>query len=402
MTYEMFIGRQPIYDEKLELVGYELLFGNNNETFANITDPNQATSQVLNAIMETGLEQIVGKQKAFINVTPEFLLGEEISTLEKEKIVLELTISTKINKNIIDMLEHLSKKGYTFALDNFIYQEDLIPLLKLADIVKLNVHALNCSELRSQFDLLRKYSVTLVAEKVESQEDFRICDELGFDYFQGYFLTQPQTIKKQRLPACRLTVLQLLAKLQNPQICAQEVEDLVNKDVFLSYRLLRYMNSAHVFLPKKIDSVKQAMLFVGLDRLKVWVSLIALSNIDDKPQDLLVAALSRAKMCELLAASSNRKNTDSYFIVGMFSVLDAIMDTSMEELIGSLNLIDEIADALLFNQGNMGEALLCILAYERGHWSEVGFANLDTDRITACYLQAIEWSHHINDEVVKQ
>jgi EAL and modified HD-GYP domain-containing signal transduction protein len=232
----------------------------------------------------------------------------------------------------------------------------------------------------------------LLAEKVETLDDFTYCKALGFDYFQGYFFCKPEIIKGHRAPANRLTTLQLLAKLRDPTVDFRELEELISRDVALSYKLLRLVNSTLYALPRKVDSLQQALHLLGTEFITTWVSLIILSGIDDKPHELMMTAMVRAKMCELLAQSLGHTDTAAFFTAGLFSALEALMDGTGEEVLRSLPLSDDLMAALLRYEGVLGAVLHCVLAYERGDWHVVSCPGLDKTTIAYAYLQAFNWA----------
>lgn len=398
--YDFFLGRQPIYNRSLSVIGYELLFRSSDQNVAAIPDSEVATSQVvLNAVLEMGLDRLVGPQRAFINVSREFVLHDYVLTLDKERVVLELVENQRIDDDLLARLRFLAHEGYWIALDNYVLLNSTRGLVDVARFIKLNVRGLSSEELRTQFDLLRGHQDKLIAERVQLPEEFELCDRLGFEYFQGFFLTQPSVVRGKRLPANRLAIVQLLAAIQHPETNEKRIEEIISKDLFLSYRLLRYINSAHFNLPNKIDSIHRALITIGIGKIKTWASLIALSKLDDKPHDLVITALARARMCEQLAQSVKREHPQSYFIVGLFSVLDAVMDQPMEAVLEALPLTDDIRVALTKRIGDMGDALRCVLAYERGHWLQVKFGNLDSSRIIESYLDAIDWAGDLGTEM---
>ena len=391
-----FLARQPIYDRKLEVFGYELLFRSGESGHADFADADQATSQViLNAFMEIGLEQIVGNRIAFINLTRAFIMGHYPLPFPPAQGCLEILEDIKVDAELVEAVRHLSAQGYTIALDDFVYDETLRPLVKLADIIKIDVLVLDRAELKRHVTLLRKFGAKLLAEKVETQEDYAFCRDLGFDYFQGYFFCKPKIISGVRMPANRLVALRLLAGLQNPDIRVDELEALVSQDVTMSYKLLRCINSAFYSLPHKVESIRQAIIILGSQWLKTWVSLMVLANIDDKPRELMITAMVRAKMCELLATAAGQKGAERFFITGLFSVLDAMMDRPLDELLKTLPLSDDISAALLQHQGPLGPTLQCVLAYDRGDWDEVHCPVLSTSEVTQTYLDAIAWAGQV-------
>jgi EAL and modified HD-GYP domain-containing signal transduction protein len=396
---EIFIGRQPIYDNKVQVFGYELLFRNNETNRANIIDGDIATSQVIvNTFMELGLDNIVGSKNAFLNLTRKFILGDYPLPFPKDKIIIEVLEDIKAEDKIVTSLNRLSKQGFTIALDDFIYWNGAEPLIEIADIVKIDLLPLNRDELETHVNILSKYKAKLLAEKVETHEDFEFCKDLGFDYFQGYFFCQPNIVKGARLPQNKIALMQLLSKLQDPSSSFQELEQIIGRDVGLSYKILRIINSAHFGLRRKIDSLRQALVILGLQNIRNWASLITLSNLDSKPHELIFTCMARAKMCELFASKLGADDTSSFFTVGLFSSLDALMDRPLEELLAPLPLSDEINQALLERKGSMGDVLNCAIAYEKGDWDNVK-VNLPSAEIQNIYLEALGWAKEIFNQL---
>jgi len=394
MPEEVLVGRQPIYNERLDVVAFELLFrGAASQTTASFTDGDKATSQViLNTFLEIGLDNIVGQLPAFINLTRAFLVGHQQLPMQKDRVVLEVLENIEVDEEILSALRSLAERGYTIALDDFVYEHRYSELVDIAHIVKIDVLALGRETLREHVRLLQKHDVRLLAEKVETQEDFEYCRSLGFDYYQGFFFSKPKTISGQRLPTNRLAVLQVLAMLQDPESDVAKLDREITKDVSLSYKLLRYVNSSYFALPTKIDSIHRALILLGVDNIRNWVSLIALSGINDKPNYLILDAMVRAKMFELLAEAAKRPDRERYFTVGLFSLLDALLDLPMDDILRSLPLSEEIGQALLGQQGDLGKALRCVLNYEHSDWEALTYAALDIHTIKETYLRAIAWA----------
>lgn len=399
---DIFIGRQPIYDRKLGVYAYELLFRTADMNRAAITDGDKATSDVIiNTFLEIGLDNIVSNRLAFINLTRSFFVNEHSISLPKDRVVLELLEDIEADDEVVAGVKRLSDQGYTIALDDFIYHESLKPLVQLANIIKIDIMALDRDQVRDHVQALRKHPLRLVAEKVETQEDFDYCMELGFDYFQGYFFAQPKVIRGQRLPNNRLAILKLLSRLQDPDISPQQLEDLIAQDVAFSYRILRYVNSAAFALPRTIESIQQAVIILGLKNIKSWTTLLAMSQVDNKPAELVITAMVRAKMTEELARAQKADRPDSFFTVGLFSALDALMDNTMEEILTQLPLADHISDALLHHKGIHGEVLSCVLAYERGQWDQIQPTRLNRSQIRDCYLTAVQWAAGIRQQLIE-
>lgn len=396
----IFIGRQPIYDRTLQVYAYELLYRSSEENSASLTDGDTATSQViLNAFTEIGIENLVGEHLAFINLTRGFIIGDSPLPLAQGKVVLEILEDIVVDAALIDAVRKLSQEGYLIALDDFIFHESLRPLVDIADIIKIDVRALTRETVSAHVTELRRSKARLLAEKIETQEEYEYYKALGFDYFQGYFFSRPKVITRHAIPANRLAILRLLGRLHDPDVTISELEKLISQDVSLSYRLLRYINSAFFALPRKVESLHQAIVYLGNASIKTWVTLIAMSGIDDKPSELLTVALVRGKMCELLATRLNLPDKDRYFIIGLFSALDAMLDAPLDQVVENLPLSPVVVAALLKHEGQAGEALHCTLAYEHGEWDKIDCKRMDESVIVQCYLDAVVWADQAMNEL---
>ncbi len=393
----IFIGRQPIYDKQLNVFAYELLSRSNpkhNAAFVGKHNANHATTLVmLNALTEMGLHQLVGQHPAFINLTYDFLISENKIPDLHTQLVLEILEDVEVTDELVHSVKKLSDSGYMIALDDFIYHEKMLPLVKMADIIKIDILQLNEKDLREHVKLLQPYNVKILAEKVETQEEYELCKELGFDYFQGYFFCKPKIIAGQRAPANRLTIINLLAQLQDPNVQIEKLEELISQDLALSYRLLKYINSAAFALQREVDSIHHAIVMLGLNTIRSLANLMQMSKIDDKPHELLVIAIIRARMCEELGANIDKSMKDSYFTAGLFSVIDALIDSSMQDVVAQLPLSAELKDALLEQKGSIGESLKCCIAIERADWENVKFSKLEQATIQKAYFNAIIWSN---------
>lgn len=400
MQQHYYIGRQPIFDAAQNVIGYELLYRRQDQTQAKVVDGDQATSQILiNSFLEMGLEKVVGNHQAFINVTRNFITNIDLLPPPSSQLVLEILEDIEIDKTVIAAVRRLKQMGYIIALDDFIYHPDLKPLVNEANIVKLDVQALNHVELEEHVLILNKYPIKLLAEKIETPEMFDRCKELEFDYYQGYFLCKPRVLTGRRMPANRLNTMRMMAELQNPEINIRELEALISQDPTMSYKLMRYINSAAFTLSKNVDSIHHAIVYLGEKEIKRWATLIALTGIDDKPDELITTSLIRSKMCELLAASFPGANKDSSFIVGLFSTLDAMMDQPLPEILGALPLSPEITEALINRAGPYAAILNSVIAYEQGKWDRLECSNMSKDTITEAYLRSLEWADTIMREI---
>jgi EAL and modified HD-GYP domain-containing signal transduction protein len=386
----IFLARQPILDRDQSVEGYELLYPREQTLFGN---GELATARVvLNALTEIGLEHLVGQSRAWINVTPEFLLLDLVGNLPPERVVLELHAARVVDQSMLDLILELGAAGYVLALDQFRFTPGLEPLLRVVDIVKLDMLALGPRELARQAFKLRAYGLRLVAEKIESYDDVRIATAAGCDLFQGYFFCRPHLIGGRAIPPSRLALMQLAGALQDPTIGLAELERLICDDVALSYRLLKYLNSAYFGLRGRIASIKQAVALLGIEPLRRWATLTIFAELGDKPRELFVTALIRAHFCQHAGQTQDGSSAE-LFTLGLFSVLDALTDTSMDTALQDLPLTPSMRDALIDHTG-AGRLLDCVTAIERGDFEQ---ANQILADCSQHYLESVAWS----DDVAK-
>lgn len=395
----LFIARQPIYNREKAVMGYELLYRSNLQNQAIIKDAGQASCEtILNSFMHIGIDNIAGSALAFINLPREFIVNESLTPMFKEQSVLEILEDIKPDQDVIKGITRLKSDGYKIALDDFVYHEDLIPFIELADYIKIDIHALSKSEVEQQLTLLKPFKGKFIAEKVESHELYQFCYDLEFDYFQGYYFCYPEVLKQKSLPTNKLVVLNLIQQLHDPDISSEQLEKILIQDITLSYKLLRYINSAAFGLRHEIDSIKDAIILLGLSNLKNWISLIMMSRIlDSKPAELISTGMIRGKMCELLAEKFHPEIKHQMFIIGLFSVLDALMDQPMIELLDTVILSSEIKLALLDKTGLQGEIYERVLQYEKSNWDQLDSSDINADAFIESYLSAVHWT----DESIK-
>lgn len=391
---EVFIGRQPIFDQNLRVVAYELLYRDSHRNYANISDGESATADVIvNAFLEIGVENLVGSAKAFINIPRGLLLSEKIYGLPSDITVFEILEDVVLDEEVLCAVKLLKESGYSIALDDFVYDESKASIVELADIIKLDLMALSSEQLSQQLESLRKFNVEFLAEKLENKQEYFDCQRMGFAYYQGYYFCKPEIVSGSRIPTNRLAILQIFSKMYDEDVSMDEMEALISQDVSLSYKLLKAINSASFATSRPVESIKQAITMLGLRRIRHWVSFIVFSESDNKPIELFKMSMIRAKMCELIADSHGLgSKKDIAFTVGLFSCLDAIMDRSMDILINPLPLSNEVKVALLAHKDALGEILACVTDYEKGSWDEVSRNRFATDQLTHYYLESVNWA----------
>jgi len=398
---DVYVARQAIFDRTLKVVGYELLFrGCEGAETAVFDDVDRASFQViLNTFLDLGLEQIVGQIPAFLNLSRGFFLSAASIPFPRDRVVLELLEGSRVDTALVESVRGYALGGYRIALDDFLSSPEMDPLLELADIVKFDILQMTRDEIEAQIEQVKPFGVRLLAEKVETPEDFEYCRDLGFDFFQGYFLCRPKVVHGHRLPTNRLNTLKLLSRLQDPRAEIDELERIIREDLSLSYKLLRLINSAFYGLSTRIESIRQTLVLLGVQRIRAWVSLLTLSGLSEKPSELMVTAMVRARMAELLAQADGRCAGEVCFTAGLFSALDALLDLPMDQVLESLPLSEDLTEALLERTGPVGGVLDCAMAYERGEWDQVALGSLDPETIRSCYLDAVDWARQAGAQI---
>jgi len=388
----VYLGRQPIYGANRDICGYELLYRRAaGDTSACFPDGDQASAEVmLQAFLEIGLSTVSPLQPVFINHTRHLLTLDPI--LPADRCVIEVLEDVPPDAETLDALRRLKSLNYRIALDDFVYSEELVPMLELADFVKLDLQALGAARFQEQFDLLRPSGVPIIAEKIESEAEFLWCRKLGCARFQGYYLRRPETLSGRRIPSNRLSVLSVLSKCANLETSAGIIADTIARDAPLTYGLLRLANSALHARRNEIRSPTQAVTMLGMDFVSRWATLLALAGNDDCPAGYLEAALQRARMSELIGASLNCSASESY-VTGLLSTLDSVFNEPLASLVEPLPIDIRFKRALLHREGELGAVLNCVLAYEAGVW--IPGEAPTTERMQKAFWDAAEYAHYM-------
>jgi EAL and modified HD-GYP domain-containing signal transduction protein len=364
----VYLGRQPIYGANRDIRAYELLYrGAASDITARFRDADQASAEVmLKAFLEIGLPTVSPLRPVFINHTRHLLAMDPI--LPADRCVVEVLEDVAADPETVAALRRLKRLNYLIALDDFVYSEELVPMIELADYVKLDLQALGAGGFQEQFYLLRPFNVRIVAEKIECEAEFRWTRKLGCVLFQGYYLRRPEVVSGRRIPSNRLSVLSLLSECANLESSAGMIAAAIARDAPLTYGLLRLANSALYRRRSEIRSPAQAVTMLGIDFVSRWATLLMLSGHDDCPSGYLEAALQRARMSELIGASLNCSPQASY-ITGLLSSLDSVFNEPLASLVEPLPIDIRFKHALLDREGALGAVLDCVLAYESGEWT---------------------------------
>lgn len=411
---ELLVGRQPVLNRNKETIGYELLYRHlQTDTQAMFKDGNTATSRVfVNALFEMGLDAIVGSKLAFVNFTRDFLVQEHLSQLlleirpenfDSRKVVLEVLEDVTLDAELFRALQKFKEKNFLIALDDVTSFDKIAPIVDqgLVDIVKIDLMAVNRNELPNLINSIKQCGILPVAEKVETLEDFSTCVRLGFDFFQGYFFYEPEIIKKNKkvMDVSQLSLMRSLAATMDPQSDFQILGPIISQDLGLSYKLLRLVNSGYYSLASQVKSIQQAISLIGIKQLRSWMMLLMLAIVDDKPHELTAIAFQRAKMCEMLGKSLGDKHAESYFLTGLLSILDAVMDIPMVQVVESLSLTPELSEALVNRKGKLGLVLGGVIATESGNWDQILQFGITPDEWRNIYFESLRSSNIIMNEV---
>jgi c-di-GMP phosphodiesterase len=338
---------------------------------------------MIHSMLDIGLDQIAGDRPVFVNLPQEVILSGLAKVLPPDRCLLEILESVSFTPEVLHALEELKSKGYRLALDDFVYSDEKAAVLQLADYVKLDIRALSQTELQQQIDLVKKHCIATVAEKIETLAEFRLCLQLGFDYFQGYFLSRPEVMPGKSPTVDILAMTLMVERCQDPMADLPTIAKIVAQNASLSHRLLQAANSAKHGRRAQIGSVREAVNFLGLGFLSKLASLFLLSGLGEKPSSALLLALQRACMCELLASSDDDRN--QFYMVGLLSALDFLLGLPIEAIIEPLPIADAVKSAIVARKGQMGKVLTGVISYEANDWKALEPACLNVTALARAY-----------------
>lgn len=395
-----FLARQAIADRDLNLVGYELLYRRNQSaTSADVLDHLQASARVYStALLDLGVGQLGSGLPVSLNVPQFWLEQDELFPTVTSKVVLEVLEQVQPTKQVIEALQRLRRKGYTIALDDFVLTADNQALIQCAQWVKLDTHAYSKDELEKTVKQLKAYPVKLVAEKIESWQEYRDLEAMGFDYFQGFFLSRPRVFKGHQSNSNQKVLLDLLQQLYQEDMNVEELVDTIVKDPGMTYRLLRHINSAGYMFKNEVTSIHQAVVLLGQERLRSMVSLLLWSKSPHRTNSQLPTILVRAKACEELARFYDLDQVQSCFTVGVLSNLHLALGMEAGEMAKLLKLEPAIANGLK-GKGIPGEILQLAIAYEQGDWDTMEASSWYRAEVNICFINAINWADTVIDQM---
>ncbi|MFW5649315.1 MAG: EAL and HDOD domain-containing protein [Candidatus Alkaliphilus sp. MAG34] len=394
----MFIARQPIFKKNLDIYGYELLYrsGSDSVQFDGISS-HVATATVIEGLFESGVKHIVEDRWAFINFDEKIIHSNTLELIGPSKLIIEILEDVEINQDLIERIKFLKDKGYKIALDDFIEKYENYPLIPFADIIKFDLIATPLETIRADVYLALSQRKILLAEKIETKEEFLVAREMGFHLFQGYFFSKPSIAGKvcNKFPS-KFQYIRLITELKKEEPSYLKLAKIIRNDVQLAYRLMRIVSVSSG--DELTYSIKRALVFMGLWAIERWINILMIRDMGGtKPEELIRISLIRTKFAEAIAVYSKFKNLrHEASMMGLFSVLDAVLDMTMKEALEGITIPESIKDVLIYKEGALGDIHKLIVAYERGNWTKVinlsEKINISADALSREYLNSIKWA----------
>jgi EAL and modified HD-GYP domain-containing signal transduction protein len=394
-----YLARQPIFDTETNLYGYELLFRDGvQNSFPNV-NADEATSKLITEHhLLMGVEKITGGHLAFINFSADTLIHHFPTSINPASMVIELLETVPISSELLTACKELHRMGYKLALDDHDFEPRWDIFLPYVSYIKVDVRQFNILQISKYISRIKHHNVTLLAEKVETQQEFEKLRQLGFQLFQGYFFARPEMLKHKKIASSKLNLLLLIAEASKVQLDFEKLSHIVERDLGLSYKLLRFVNSASFAREQAIGSLKHAMVYMGEAELKKFIALLALANLkEDGPTELLNMSVVRARFCDQLSMKrGDPENPPAAFLTGLFSLVDALLEQPLQDLLNDLPILPEIKAALTDEAGDLGLYLQLAKAFESGLWQQqlqIG-SQLFSQAVDLhnMYLEAVSWT----------
>ncbi|HLX85989.1 MAG TPA: HDOD domain-containing protein [Terriglobales bacterium] len=391
---QRFIARQPILDRGQKVYGYELLFRNGVEDYFN-SDPEVASRSTLDTSLLLGIGTLCDNRRAFVNCTREILFKDLITLLPPSQAVAEILETVEPEDRVVAACKRLKAAGYLIALDDFAPNDPRLPLVEYADIIKVDIRATRPEERAGMMRRFASPKCKMLAEKLETPHEFYQARDMGFVYFQGYFFCRPELIVGREVPANRLHYVRLLEMVSRQEIDMRELEKMLKQEASICYRLLRYLNSPVFGFSLEIKSVRHALAVLGEREMRRWIRLVvAVGAADQKCSELVLMGLARARFCELLSVRL-QTNTD-LFLMGLLSIMDALLEVGMEVLLGQLPVDNETKAVLLGQNSSLRPLYQLMLAQESGEWEQstklAAELKIPTDEVASVWWQAMQWA----------
>lgn len=399
----VYLARQPIFNKKKEVVAYELLFRSTEINAFDNSDSTYATLHVIkNSFSLFGIESLVGNKKAFLNFDANLLKSGIIETFRTESVTVEVLETVELTEEVIESIKKIKGKGYEIALDDFEYDIKYEQIIDYIDYIKVDFLITKGTCRKDVISTLNNGKVKFIAEKVETQEEFNYALECGYSLFQGYFFCKPTVISTQELFTNKLNFLGVIEELNKESININKIEDLIKKDLGLSYKILKLINSASYGVRTEITSIRQAVVLIGASDLKRWLYVITLKSLSEgRPDAIVKTSLVRARFGELVADSTDLQlKAFDMFLTGMFSMIDGVINMPMDEIVKELPVSKNVKDTLNGLDNRSSHLLSLIKQYEKGNWDvmseNLALLKIPGEDLVLCYLKAVDWVEKIN------
>lgn len=401
LSDELLMARQPIFDRNSELMAYELLFRSTNELHANVLDGDSATSELLINLF-TGISDFtrhLGKP-LFVNFTSDLLQSGALSVIQPETVYFEILEGMNVTPGLIQAVQQLHEMGYHLILDDYHFDPTYDPILPFVSTIKIDVLA---TPPRENFKYIRQFKnmgYQLLAEKVETYHMYELCHLMGFDLFQGYYLARPELIRGRKVSSNMQFAVELVNALQDEEVSLDKVARLVARDPKLSYQLLKILNSPLCAIRRKVTSIKEAVVYLGLDQVRKWAFLVAMVSTTHQPLELFRILLTRAYSCETLGRAAGIPDSEAYFTAGLLSGIDAVVGADLTQTLHDIALDDSIVNAIVHFQGHIGERLHWVMALETNDWAYIQSLSMNEQRILSrSFGEGILWANGILESI---
>lgn len=395
-----YVARQPILTADEKVFGYELLFRDGVENHFRETDADSASRRTLDTSIQLGLQMLCDGRRAFVNCTRDVLLKDYMTLLPSTLAVVEVLESVPADELVIAALQRLKQAGYVIALDDFGAKDAREPLTDFADILKVDIRQTTMEEAAAMMKKYGPWRCRLLAEKVETRDEFAAAKAVGFVYFQGYFFRKPEVLHSREIPANKMNYLRLLRAVSEPEIDVPKFENMIKQEVSITYRLLRYLNSAAFGVQNEVHSIRHALALLGEREVRRWVRLVATLNIaENRSSELVTSAMVRARFCELLSPKVPHGESD-LFLMGLFSMVDAILEIPMEQMLEAVPMDFETKAVLLGKSSKLRPLYDLMLSRESGDWQSAAensrLLGLNESEVAEAYWQAIQWARQVS------
>lgn len=401
---DIYIARQPIFDKHMNLYGYELLYRqSNNNYFVEMNDDKATMELIYNSFLVFGLDDLTDGKKAFINFSKDLISSDVPFLLPKDRVVFEILERKETTQATIEACEKMREQGYTLALDDFVIDDNSLPLVDKVDIIKVEYPSVSYSD---QCEFINKNrfgsKVKFLAEKIETREDYQLAAKMGYDYFQGYFFSKPVIINSNDIASLNLTLFSVLEELYKPEPYYSAIADIIQKDLGLTYKLLKLANSVYIGSRYKINSIPQAISYIGINEMYKWISLLMLKDLQNvENAEVIKLSLIRGKLMELIATELNYgTNVSEYFFTGMFSFIDVLMNKPMDQVLDGLPFSNDVKQALLGEKNQLGQLLISVIACESADINKpinnFPLNTISSTRFMELYMEALKWAKRLN------